>query len=75
MRARVVAEAAEIFMADGSTCQRPGCDSRGKERELASPADGSRITVRLCDQDYRKACSEKPPVWLTELLKHIGLVG
>ena len=62
-------------MADANTCQRPGCDSRGEERELTRAADGRHVKLRLCDHDYREACSENPPLWLSELLKHIGLVG
>jgi hypothetical protein len=62
-------------MADVNSCQRPGCDCRGEDREITNPANGRKVKLRLCDDDYKDARSDKPPLWLSELLKHIGLVG
>lgn len=62
-------------MADANTCQRPGCESRGENREIINAANGRKVKLRLCDQDYQETLSDEPPPWLSELLKHIGLVG
>jgi len=63
-------------MADETSCQRPDCDQPGKLRTMTNPANGKRIDLHLCDQDYDAAVAkDQPPRWLTELLTHIGLVG
>jgi hypothetical protein len=59
-----------------TSCQRPDCDQPGKLRTMTDPADGKKLELRLCDQDYKTAqADEQPPPWLRELLTHIGLVG
>jgi hypothetical protein len=63
-------------MAQKIPCQRPDCDQSGKLRTMTDPANGKKLKVRLCDEDYKAARAEdQPPLWLTELLTHIGLVG
>jgi hypothetical protein len=63
-------------MAEMPPCQRPDCDQPGKLRMMTEPASGDKIKLRLCDEDYREArAKEQPPLWLSELLTHIGLVG
>ncbi len=63
-------------MAETTPCQRSDCDQPGKPRTITDPANGEKITLHLCDEDYEAAqAKEGPPLWLTELLKHIGLVG
>jgi hypothetical protein len=62
-------------MAKKTPCQRPGCDNLGKSRTIKDPANGKKVKVRLCDGDYKEARAEPPPLWLTELLTHIALVG
>ena len=63
-------------MAVKSLCQRPDCDQPGKRRTMTNPANGKKVKVRLCDEDYKEArATEPPPLWLNELLTHIGLVG
>ncbi len=57
-------------------CQRSDCDQPGKLRTLTDPASRKKVKVSLCDKDYKEArAKEQPPLWLTELLTHIGLVG
>ncbi|HVA84454.1 MAG TPA: hypothetical protein VNF28_06100 [Candidatus Binataceae bacterium] len=63
-------------MAEVTPCQRPDCDQPGKLRAMTDPASGKKIKLQLCDEDYSEArANELPPLWLTELLTHIGLVG
>ena len=63
-------------MAEKIPCQRPDCDQPGKLRTMTDPANRKKVKVSLCDEDYREArAKEQPPLWLTELLTHIGLVG
>ncbi|HVB82400.1 MAG TPA: hypothetical protein VNE82_20930 [Candidatus Binataceae bacterium] len=63
-------------MAEQTPCQRPDCDRPGKQRTITDPAKGGKVKLRLCDQDYDAACANKQsPLWLSELLTHIGLVG
>ncbi|HVA39099.1 MAG TPA: hypothetical protein VNF49_00420 [Candidatus Binataceae bacterium] len=63
-------------MAETTPCQRPDCDQPGKPRTITDPAKGKKIALHLCDEDYKAAqAKQPPPLWLTELLKHIGLVG
>jgi len=63
-------------MAEKTPCQRPDCDQPGKLRTMTDPAGGKKVKVRLCDEDYKEArAKEPPPLWLSELLTHIGLVG
>jgi hypothetical protein len=53
-------------MAKKTRCQRPDCDNLGKPRTMTDPASGKKVKVSLC---------EPPPIWLSELLTHISLVG
>lgn len=63
-------------MAKKTPCQRPDCDQPGKPRRVTDPSNGKQVKLSLCDQDYKDALvKEQPPVWLDELLTHIGLVG
>jgi hypothetical protein len=63
-------------MAETTLCQRPDCDRPGKPRTMTDPASGKKVKVQLCKEDYREArVKEHPPLWLRELLMHIGLMG
>jgi hypothetical protein len=63
-------------MAKKNPCQRPDCDQSGKLRTMKNPANGKKVKVHLCDEDYKEArAKEPPPLWLSELLTHIALVG
>ncbi len=63
-------------MAETTPCQRADCDQPGKPRTMTDPVSGKKIKLCLCDEDYKEAkAKEQPPLWLTELLTHIGLVG
>jgi hypothetical protein len=63
-------------MAEMTPCQRPDCDQPGKLRRMTNPTSGEKMTLQLCDEDYREArAKEQSPLWLSELLTHIGLVG
>lgn len=63
-------------MANKTPCQRPDCDQPGKLRTMTNPANGKKVNLHLCDEDYDEArAMEHPPRWFTELLTHIGLVG
>jgi len=63
-------------MAQATPCQRPDCDQPGKLRTVKEPAEGMKVKLSLCDEDYQAARAEdQPPPWLSELLTHIGLVG
>lgn len=57
-------------------CQRPDCDQPGKLRTMTDPVNEKKVKLYLCDEDYEAVrANEQPPPWLSELLKHIGLVG
>jgi hypothetical protein len=64
-------------MAEKSVCQRSDCDKPGKPRKVTVPGNGKKVKLLLCDEDYAEAARAKdnPPVWLCELLTHLGLVG
>lgn len=63
-------------MAKETPCQRPDCTEPGKLRTMTDPANGKKVELRLCDEDYQTARANEPqPAWLRELLTHIGLVG
>lgn len=63
-------------MAETPPCQRSDCDQPGKPRVMTNPANGKKVELHLCDEDYDEALAkEQPPLWLGELLTHIGLVG
>ena len=63
-------------MAKKTRCQRPDFDNLGKPRSMTDPASGKKVKVSLCDGDYKEArAKEPPPIWLSELLTHISLVG
>jgi hypothetical protein len=71
-----MSSAGENAMAKKTPCQRPDCDNVGKPRTMTDPASGKKVKVRLCDEDYKEArATEPPPLWLSELLTHIALVG
>jgi hypothetical protein len=63
-------------MAKKTPCQRPDCDNPGKPRTMTDQASGKKVKLHLCDEDYKEArAGGEPPLWLTELLAHIALVG
>lgn len=63
-------------MAEMSPCQRPDCDQPGKPRAMTNRANGKDIKLHLCDEDYDAAlANQRPPLWLSELLTHLALVG
>ena len=62
-------------MAENRACQRPECSQPGKLRTIVNPENGGKVKIRLCDGDYKAARAKEPPLWLHELLTHVGLVG
>lgn len=62
-------------MAKKTQCQRPACNKKGKLRTMKDPARGKNVKVHLCDEHNKEARAEPPPLWLTELLTHLALVG
>jgi hypothetical protein len=59
-----------------SPCERPDCDNLAKPRTMTDPANGKKVKLHLCDEDYGEAIAkEQPPRWLRELMTHLGLVG